>query len=459
MSARVIQDVRGLAVSAPDAAAMQRLDTLIDELYYYRPGFGDRLDELLNDYPDFTLARILKGYSLFSEGTADVFPRVREQLLALEALPANPRERLHQEALRAWLADDLTRRALAFEQILLEWPLDLLALRQHTGALFWSGEKRYQAEVSASVARHWGSQTPGYGHFLSAHAFAMEEIGLYELAERTARAALAIQPQDLWALHGLSHVLEMQGRSDEGIELLNGAATFLNDYNLFRGHLWWHLSLFNLSLGRLDAALELFDRQIYPKSSTFYLDVQNGASLLARLEFQGMDVGGDRWRRLAEASVINGPQNTIWFTSLHHVMALIRGGQDGKEQATLDYLQGCATTSRQADLAHRLSLAAASYYRGNPADSLQQLLALRQYRGELGASHAQQDLYDQIAVTAALALDDLPRVRQLLKARRGTRVFDTQTSLAFEEHASRIDTLADPAAVRREMRWESQGPD
>ncbi len=58
-------------------------------------------------------------------------------------------------------------RAAAWEQILVEWPLDLLAFRQHTGALFWSGDKQYQAEVTAGVATYWGPKTPGHGHFLS----------------------------------------------------------------------------------------------------------------------------------------------------------------------------------------------------------------------------------------------------------------------------------------------------
>jgi hypothetical protein len=48
----------------------------------------------------------------------------------------------------------------------------------------------------------------------------MEEVGQYVVAERCAREALALQPQDLWALHGLTHVFEMQGRVREGIELL-----------------------------------------------------------------------------------------------------------------------------------------------------------------------------------------------------------------------------------------------
>jgi len=35
--------------------------------------------------------------------------------------------------------------------LLVQWPWDLLAFRQHTGTLFWLGDKRYQAQIAASV--------------------------------------------------------------------------------------------------------------------------------------------------------------------------------------------------------------------------------------------------------------------------------------------------------------------
>ena len=450
-----IIDIRGLSLSAPSSAAVERFDALIDDIYYYRLGTGDRLDTLLQEFPDFVLAYVLKGYSLMTEGTLDAHPKARAHLLQSEALPANPRERLHQEALRAWIAQDFPARAAAWEQILVNWPLDLLALRQHTGTLFWTGDKRHQAEVSAGVASHWSARTPGYAHFLSAHAFAMEEVGQYEVAERCARAALALQPQDLWALHGLVHVFEMQGRVREGIELLSDAARFLNDYNLFRGHLWWHLSLFKFSLGRFDEALDLFDREVYPKSSTFYIDVQNGASLLARLEFQGVDVGLARWERLAQASLRSATQSTVWFTSMHHVMALMRSGRLSAVQSTLEYLSSAGMKSTQAALAHELAQAAAAFYQDKPREALERMLAVRQRHGELGASHLQQDIYDQIMVVAALQLGDLPRVRQLLKARLTTRIWDAATWQAYEDRSRRIDGARDTDAVRAALRWDT----
>ncbi len=449
-----IIDVRGLSLSGASAAAVERFDAVIDDIYYYRLGVQDRLDALLQEFPEFVLAHVLKGYSLMTEGTLDAEPKARARLLQSEALPANPRERLHQKALRAWIAQDSSARAAAWEQILVNWPLDLLALRQHTGTLFWTGDKRHQAEVSAGVASHWGPQTPGYGHFLSAHAFAMEEVGHYVVAERCAREALALQPQDLWALHGLVHVFEMQSRTQEGIALLSDAAQFLDDYNLFRGHLWWHLGLFKISQGRFDEVLELFDRELYPKSSGFYLDVQNGASLLARLEFQGVDVGLARWERLAQGSLLNATQSTIWFTSMHHVIALMRSGRVSAVRSTLDYLSTGGTTSTQAALAHDLVQAAAAFYQDKPREALDRMLAVRQRHGELGASHAQQDLYDQITVMAAWQLGDLARVRQLLKARLSMRIWDAASWQVYESRSRVVDEIRDVEGVRAALRWD-----
>ncbi|TAK43930.1 MAG: hypothetical protein EPO27_13695, partial [Betaproteobacteria bacterium] len=70
-----ITDARSLSLSGADSAAAQRLDALIDDLYYYRPGVLDRLDALLQEFPEFVLAHVLKGYSLMSEGLLDAHPK------------------------------------------------------------------------------------------------------------------------------------------------------------------------------------------------------------------------------------------------------------------------------------------------------------------------------------------------------------------------------------------------
>lgn len=453
MTASQATDARGLALTGIDAQATNTYESLITDSYYYRLGVQDRLDSFLLEQPDFGLGHVFKGYSLMTDGITASHAKAAMHLQTAEELPATPRERLHQEALRAWLDQDPQARGSAWEQILSEWPLDLLAFRQHTGTLFWMGNKRHQAMVAASVASRWGSEVPGHPLFLSAYSFAMEEVGHYAEAERAAKRALESQPQDLWALHSLAHVLEMQVRRKEGIALLEQSAAFLNDYNLFRGHLWWHLAMFKYSEGAYEEILELLDREIYPKTSSFYLDIQNAVSLLVRLELQGVSVGADRWERLAQASLQTATQNTIWFTTLHHVLALQRTGRDSAVTEALAYAEAQADSgSEQALLAAWISEAVVAHAQGDNQLALDSLLALRQDFGLLGASHVQQDIYQQIMVSAAMQVGDWPRLRQLLKERRAVRIWDPASLEQFKLLARKIDEFQTSEQVKAELR-------
>ena len=108
-----IFDVRTLSITAPTPAAAKRYDAIIDDICYYRLGVQDRLDALLQELPGLVLAHVLKGCSLMTEGTLDAHPKARAHLLQAEALPADSRERLHQEALRAWIAQDFPARVVS----------------------------------------------------------------------------------------------------------------------------------------------------------------------------------------------------------------------------------------------------------------------------------------------------------------------------------------------------------
>jgi tetratricopeptide (TPR) repeat protein len=374
-------------------------------------------------------------------------------LQAAEAPQATVRERLHQKALRAWINQDWRACAFAWEQILAKWPLDLLAFRQHTGTLFWLGDKRYQAQIAVSVASRWGADVAGYPHFLSAYSFAMEEIGHYAEAERAARSALERQPEDLWALHALSHILEMQDRKQEGIALLEESAEFLNDYNLFRGHLWWHLAIFKFSARAFDDALELLDREIYPESSSFFLDIQNAASLMLRLEIQGVSVGEDRWERLAAGALQTASQNTIWFTTLHQVLALLRAGHADAVKETQDHANAQGKSgSQRARLAARMSDAVVAISEGQIQKGLDSLLSLRQDFGSLGASHVQQDLYQQLMISAAMQLGDWDKIRQLLKERRIVRFWNPASLDQMDLLARKFDSFDTTEQVLAELR-------
>ena len=56
-------------------------------------------------------------------------------------------------------------------------------------------------------------------------------------------------------------------------------------------------------------------------------------------------------------------------------------------------------------------------------------------------------------VMAALQLGDWPRVRQLLKARLTTRIWDEESWRAYESRSRRAGEAHNAAQVRAALRW------
>ena len=93
-------------------------------------------------------------------------------------------------------------------------------------------------------------------------------------------------PAILWAIHSVAHVLEMQGRSAEGVEWLPYTPEQWADKNPFKAHVWWHAALFHAVARQADQALELYDMALCSVNSDSYVDVSNQAALLKRIEFE-----------------------------------------------------------------------------------------------------------------------------------------------------------------------------
>ena len=49
------------------------------------------------------------------------------------------------------------------------------------------------------------------------YAFGLEEAGQYDKAEEFGMSAIAVHPDDVWAIHAVVHSFEMRGLVDRGI--------------------------------------------------------------------------------------------------------------------------------------------------------------------------------------------------------------------------------------------------
>ena len=402
-------DDRGLVLSTTSAAAAAHFNVAVRDYLEYRLSAMDALKQALAADPGFALAHCLRGCFLMLIGTTATHPGARKALAEAErfAGTATERERAHIAALRAWIERRPLTADAIWQRLLLDSPCDVLALRlQHFNA-FWLGRADLLRDVPASVLSAWEAGLPGYGNVLGMLAFGLEECGDCRRAERFGREAVERNRDDLWAIHAIAHVLETEERYDEGLAWLDQPAGSWTDRNPFKDHLWWHRALYALERSDDAAVLELYDREIRVGETGFYLDVQNAASLLMRLELVGVSVG-DRWERLADVALERQDDHVMPFTDAHYMMALAGAG---RLEAAGCYLErvgafGASGDDEVARAARRLLLPVCqgllAFARADYRAALDALLPVRHELAGMGASHAQRDVFAQLAIEAAL---------------------------------------------------------
>lgn len=418
-------DTRGLALTTADETAATLYNDTIDAYFDYRLATGNLIKQALEADSSFVMAHCFRG-CLFLQFASNTFqPRARDHYDAAQAQrnSVTPREQQHIDALGAWVAGDLRRACGAWEAILVDHPHDLVALRLHHYNSFWMGRPAAMREQAARALAVWDESMPGYGNLLGMLAFALEECNQYTMSEDYGRKAVALDGNDLWAIHAVAHVLEMQGRLKEGAEWLDYPSEVWDDRNPFRGHLWWHRALYLLEQGNYDQALDLYDRSVQSGAGAFYLDRQNMVSMLARLEFQGVDVG-DRWAELADEAENHIDDHPMAFTDTHTMFALGADGRWDKAEAMLASLRRFAATPDDYSAATMnpvtvpLCEGLLAYARGDDQTVIDKLLPIRGDLPIIGASHAQRDLFIQTLIESAIRSDQ----RQLADALLSERV-------------------------------------
>jgi len=398
-------DMHGLPISTASTEAAAAFDRALTGYLKYRADAGQRLAAVFAADGEFALAHCLKGYFAmlsYKQANVPVASEAAKQARLMSA-HATPRERAHAGALEAWIAGDLDRALGVWEQILTEHPRDVLAFRLAHFNNFWLGRP---GEMRASVERvkpKWGRDLPGYGTILSCHCFSLEECGDYAAAEPSGRAAIEIDPGDVWGTHAVAHVMEMQGRHAEGIAWLDelernweGAANLVH-------HLWWHRALFHLERREFDAVLDLYDRRFRNLSSPLtqaqpdlYIDVQNAASMLFRLELIGIDVG-NRWDEVADKAQARIGDCLSAFTLPHWMMALAATGRDDAARKMLDAMRAFgagegAVARIVGQVALPVCAAVLAHRKGEHKRAVELMRPVLGEMYRLGGSHAQQDV-------------------------------------------------------------------
>lgn len=418
----VIDDPRGVPVAAGDRASAERLEPALIDMLGFRGDPLGRADAALAQDPALALAHCLKAHALaFAQE-----PRLRSPALAaVEAGEAaagrHERERLHLAAARAWVEGDPARSLAAFDALLERCPRDLLALQFAHQADFFTGRQEALRERPARAVAALGADAPGYGFALGMLAFGHEEAGQYGEAEALGREAVARNPVDGWGIHAVAHVLEMQGRDEEGIAWYEARERDWTETSFFAVHNAWHLALYHVDRDDPAGALAVYDRLLRPGRRSLVLNLCDAAALLWRLHLAGIEAG-ERWPELAAAMSNRAEPGCHVFNDIHLAFALAGAGELAGLDRLLERLRRLAAEgSDYAGRLRRIGLpaiqAAAAFARQRYAAAVAGLLAALPDLGAMTGSHAQREILLLTLCEAALRDRQLSLARSLLEAR------------------------------------------
>ncbi len=261
--------------------------------------------------------------------------------------------------------------------------------------------------------------------------------------------------------------MEMQGRRREGIDLLEKYERYFAGGNNLIHHLWWHRALFHLEQRECDAVLDLYDRRFRNLASPLsqalpdlYIDVQNAASMLFRLERQGIDVG-DRWIEIADKAEQRIDCLSA-FTQPHWMMALAATRRDDAARRMLDAMRAFGLgTGAVAQIVGTIALpvteAVLAHRRGEYGRAVDLMKPILDRMSQLGGSHAQQDVLEQVFLDSAVKVNRDDDVRLMLARVAAEYQIPPEGRIGYAQAEAPITFNRLPRRPRKQNRWPLKG--
>ena len=437
------KDQQGLVVTGTSASAAA-VDRAIADYYAWKGDPVTTLQEAAAQDHAFLLGHAATASLYLLSGFRGGHPAVVSALASAQAASrgATSREKRHLDAASAWANGAIIRATEIWEDILLDHPTDALALRFAHDSYFYLGHSVSIRDSIARVLPAWDPGCPHYGYVLGQYAFGLEETGELRRAEEVGLQAIALNPEDGWAVHAVAHVFETDSRQREGIDFLRRSQPNWSKAQALAIHNGWHLALYLIEEGQFSSVLADYDKYVAPKlRMDSLLDLVDASALLWRLELAGADVG-DRWTPLAEQWMTHADDHVLVFNDLHIALAIARAGIPGAMERLLSsldaYVADGAGDNREftRDVGRSLIDAVFAFAEGEYRRAIDLIMPLRYKIIRIGGSHAQRDLVTQTLITAAERAGDWRLARALLSERVAIR--PTERTKRDYEQALRV---------------------
>ena len=420
-------DQFGIPITAANAEAADHFDNAINSYFRFLRDTTVHVDAAIDADPFMPLAQCLRGYLQLLATKREIADlagvNIKATAAALEGAGGTDRERKYFVGLKLLNEGNILGAINVWEDILVHHPHDGLALKLAHYFYFMTGEAIKLRDSAARVMPVWEESDPLYGHVLGIYAFGLQESGDYRAGETAAKRASEINPDDVYSIHSLTHVYEMEGRYAEGADWITNGAKYWAHCNNFRFHAWWHHCNFSIELGRFDDCLANLDANVRPdNSSDDFRDTSSAASVLWRLEFEGVDVG-ERWHELADIAEKRMDDHILAYADSFAMLELVADGRYDAAIYMLKMLRGIKTNvdALESGIIVNVALpiceALVAYKQGDFGKVVDLMLPIRYDIRKLGGSHVQRDVFVQTLLQGAVKSGQYNLARALLSER------------------------------------------
>ncbi|MFN8897528.1 MAG: tetratricopeptide repeat protein [Pseudomonadota bacterium] len=412
MSARGPSDARGNPSGSRSADARGHAE---QALWRMMSSYDDPLaefDAAMSADPGWALPHVMKAGFLLGRAEPALLHEGAAHLSHARALAAGapareraPLDAVQQAAEGRWHAASRT-----WDDLLVEHPRDALALHWAQQCDLLRGDAAALRSRPARALPEWDDADPLHPHLLGLYAFGLEECNLHAQAEEAGRRALAADARVPWAVHAVAHVMEMQGRFEEGSAWLRQHQAQWAEGTLLAGHLWWHKALFRLEALDVAGVMRIVDAHLDGAALRGTLQRVDATALLWRLHLLGEDVAGQAAALLHDWDLPAEHAGHHAFFDVHAVMAMLAAGRAGcaerhvarcaeRALAPQDARRANHQTAREVGLPLMRGLLA--FARGQHAAACELIHPVRALAPRLGGSHVQRDVVDLTLLACA----------------------------------------------------------
>jgi hypothetical protein len=395
-------DSLGNPVSVNDDAGLRAVNDFVEGFISSEARVADVLAAAADPSPLVqAFCAALHLFAESAEGAGNARPFLERAQAA--ASGASQREQRFIAAVAAWADGDIRRAIALHQEQAREHPRDLASIKLGQYHCFNTGDCPGMLRL-ALAALPAASDVP-YLHGMA--AFGYEQCHLLREAESSARRAIAMERKEPWAHHALGHVMLTEGRLAEGLDFMRSVSDTWVGLNSFMvTHNWWHVALFLIDLGREAEALAVYDRQVWGVVKEYSQDQIGAVSLLARFELAGIHVG-ERWQDVGNYLARRLDDHVLPFLDLQYLYGLARAGRS-EADVLLQRIEAFAPRAPASTRAawERVCVPAArgllAHARGDSGATIEALGLALPWLVEIGGSHAQRDLFEQVYLDALI---------------------------------------------------------